>query len=231
MTRPDFAVTDVHALRNRDLRFLIENFPEPGRSYTEIAELFDRIPTTVESMLDSEFVLRSILDSRELLLDVSPFLFFNVLLRRVLGSGRAPLDRRVIHYLANLLSLFVRADRLHRIAPHERERYSYLVDMIAAAADADARRRFLLYSHIGNYSLYLTGLFPQWIEHRHRYRRRPVDMDYYVEFGRAYFERASGHPLAREYRLDEVFLRLALLFDHYQRALNELSRRYLQQAA
>lgn len=230
MSRPDFAVTDVHALQQRDLRFLIDHFPAPGRSYEEIAGLFTRIPTTVESMLDSEFVLRGILESRSLLIDVSPFLLFNVLLRQVLGSGRAPLDRRVIHYLANLLSLFVHADRAHRIAPHEHETCSYLVEMIDKATTADARRRFLIYSHIGNYSLYLSGLFPQWIEHRHRYKRRPVDTGYYIDFGRAYFERAATHPLARKYGLDEVFLRLALLFDHYQRALNDLASRYLHAA-
>ncbi|HQU15869.1 MAG: hypothetical protein B7Z66_06335 [Chromatiales bacterium 21-64-14] len=227
MTHPDFAVTDVHTLQHRDLRFLLEHFPEPGHSYEEIAVLIGEFPTTLESMLDSEFVSREILESRELLLDISPFLLFNVLLRQVLGRQRSPVDRRVIHYIANLLSLFVNNDRVHRIQAHDPRHHEYLVGMIDEAARAEPRRQFLIYAHIGNYALYLTGVFPRWIEHRHRFKRRPVDTAYYLDFGRVYFERAASHPLAREYRLGEVFLRLALLFDQYREALNRMAQQYL----
>ncbi len=225
--RPDFAQVGLQPLAHPDLRFLMENFPEPGRSYEDIAQVIDRIPTTLESMLDSEFVFQKILEERTILLDVSPFLFFNVLLRRSVGAPRSRLDRKVINYIANLLALFVKTDRLYRVQRRDTETYEYIVDMIAEAARADLRRQFLVYSHIGNYTLWLTGLFPAWIEHRHRFKRRPVDESFYTNSGRAYFERASSHPLAREYELEEVFFRLAMMFDHYKKALNRLARDYL----
>jgi len=227
MPRPDFAHTDLRRLEDRDLRFVVENFPVPGRSYEEISQLIDSLPTTVESMLSSEYLYRTVCDQNRLLIDVSPFLLFSVLLRRCLADHRTRDDQRIINYMANLLSLFVHTDRLYRVQPGDAETREYIVDLIQEAQQANERRQFHIYSHIGNYSLFLTGLFPRWIEYRHRYGRRPVDVQYYVDFGRAYFQRASEHPMAKELGLDEVFLRLALLFDSYKAALNRMTREYL----
>ena len=225
--QPDFARTDVSPLTDRDLRFLIENFPAPGGNYEEIARLIHELPTTVESMLDSDYVLDRILARRELLLDISPFLLFNVLLRRSLDGHRNKAERSIINYLANLLSLFVSTERMQRVASGDEHTHGYLVSMIEEAEGADPRRKFLIYAHIGNFALFLTGMFPQWIEHRHRFGRRSVDMKFYSDFGRAYFDMAAGHPLAEEYRLDSVFFRLSYMFDDYQQAMNRMARDYL----
>ncbi|MFQ5938336.1 MAG: hypothetical protein ACE5LB_18190 [Acidiferrobacterales bacterium] len=227
MKIPDFAHTNLQPLADRDLKFLMENFPEPGRSYEEISQIIDRLPTTLDSMLDSEFVFQKIWEQRAVLLDISPFLFFNVLLRRSVDNPRTANDRKVINYIANLLSLFVKAERLYRIHRGDSQTYEYLVDMIEEAARADTHRQFLVYSHIGNYTLWLTGLFPEWLEYRRRYKRRPVDVSFFTNSGRAYFERAASHPLAQEYGLNDVFLRLAMMFDHYKSGLNHMAREYL----
>ncbi len=133
----------------------------------------------------------------------------------------------MINYIANLLSIFVRTDRLHRIRRHNEQTYPYLTDMIQEAVNADARRQFLIYSHIGNYSLYITGFFPQWVEYRRRYKNRPVSTQFYIDFGREYYERASAHAMAREFELDEVFFRLSIMFEVYKGALNHLAKQYL----
>ncbi len=226
-TRPDFARTDLSALDREDLTFLLERFPRSGESYAEIADVLEQLPSTLESMLDSDFVLRAVLGRRGELLRVSPFLLFNVLLRRTLADHRSRAERRVVNYIANLLALFVRSDRLYRAVPGDAEPRRYIVELIEDAAEADSRKRFLIHAHVGNYALFLSGLFPRWIEHRHRYRRRAVDRGFYVDFGRAYYQEASRHPLAREYRLEDVFFRLAVLFEQYVGALNRMSRQYL----
>jgi hypothetical protein len=222
VSRPDFARTDVGALDTGDLRFLLEHFPAPGEDYKAIAAHLQALPNTLESMLDSDYVFRQIVDRRELLLDVSPFLLFNVLLRRSVGKSRTVPERKAVNYIANVLALFVRADRLWRVQAHDIETKEYIVDMLAEAAEADGSRRFCIYTHIGNFTLFLTGVFPGWIEHRHRYKRRPVDRSYYAQNGRSSYHQAALHHLAREYGLDDVFMRLALDFDGYARALNHM---------
>lgn len=228
MRSPDFAYTDLERLESRDFQFIVEHFPVPGRSYEEIARLVHTLPTTLESLLNSEYLFRMVCEETRLLLNISPFLLFSVLLRRNLRDHRAKPDRKIINYLANLLSLFIRTDRLFRVEPHDRKEHQYLVDLISEGETADSRRQFLIHSHIGNYSLFISGLFPAWIEYRYRYKRRPINAQYYVDMGRTYFQRAATHPMARELGLDDVFLRLALLFEAYQKTLNEISQSYLK---
>lgn len=227
MPAPDFARTELNGLTDGDVQFLIEHFPKPGRSYEEIASLIHDLPATLESRLNSQSLFDRIRDPSERILQISPFLFFSVLLRRSLTDCRILGDRRVINYLSNLLSIFVQTNRLYRIHQHDKQAVNYLTDMIAEAQNADSRRQFLIYSHIGNYSLYVTGLFPGSIEYRQRYKRRPVGSQFYIDFGREYYEQASGHTIAREYELDEVFFRLSIMFEVYKDALNHLAKQYL----
>jgi hypothetical protein len=214
-------------LTDKDLRFLVEGFPGPVASYEEIARIFASLPTTLESMLGAEHVYRKIFENRRELLEISPFLLFNVLLRRCFGAARTQTDRRVLNYLANLLALFVRTDRMLRPDAADPRSYEYLVDLVAEAARADDRRRFLLHAHLGNYALYLTGIFGDALEYRHRYRRRPLDAAYYADMGRLGYRDAASSRLAKDYQLDDVFLRLALHFDHYRERLNLLAHEYL----
>ncbi len=230
MGRPDFARTDLSALSSEELRFLVEHFPSPGRTYAEIAAVVGQLPTTLESMLESDHVLQRTLDRRGLLLDVSPFLLFNVLLRRTLPGRRSALERKVINYIANLLSLFVKTDRLYRVRPSDVVTQEHIVDMIQRTREADPSECFAIYAHIGNFALFLTGMFPDWIEHRFRVKRRPVDRKYYEDQGAAYYHQAGLHPLAAGFELRDVFLRLALGFSQYGQALNQMRRRFLESA-
>jgi hypothetical protein len=224
---PDFVARGLDRLTDEDLRFLVEHFPQPAASYEEMARIFASLPTTLESTLDAEYVYRRILENRRELLQISPFLLFNVLLRRSIGGARTPIDRAVVNYLANLLSLFVRTERLYRAEAGDRQSYEYFVDLAAEAARADEHRRFLLHAHIGNYALYLTGIFRDALEYRRRYKRRPVDPGYYADMGRTGYRDAASNRLAKLYKLNDVFLRLALRFDHYRERLSVLAREHL----
>lgn len=224
MNRPDFACDDLSRLPSGDLRFLLEQMPRAGHGYREIAGAVEQMPDTLESMLTSDYVFQLIRDRQRTILELSPFLVFGVLLRRSLGAPRSRIERRVVNYLANLLTLFVRTDRVFRVAPDATQWRAYVVDLIRDLTESDPRKEFLTCAHIGNYSLWLTGLQSGWLEHRHRYHRRAVNQETYADYGRAYYDRASRHRMARELRLDDVFLRLATHFDHYRRGLQHMQR-------
>jgi hypothetical protein len=225
--RPDIATRGLERLTDKDLRFLVEHFPGPASSYEDMARLFASLPTTLESMLEAEYVQGKIFENRQALLEISPFLLFNVLLRACIGGARSATDRAVVNYLANLLTLFVHTDRVYRPEAGDEGSYEYLVDLAAEAGRADERRRFLLHAHIGNYALYLTGIFRDALEYRARYKRRPLDTRYYSDMGRVGYRDAASNRHAKAYKLDDIFLRLALHFDHYRERLNVLARQYL----
>jgi len=228
MRKPDFARTELTPLDDVDLRFLIDSFPQPAESYEEIARVLDELPNTLESALTSESIVQRVIFDRDKLLRISPFLLFNVLLRQVLDDHRRPAERRVVNYLANLMALFVTQHRLYRIDSADAEAYGYLVDMIQQAVDADRQRRFLVHAHVGNFSLFMTGMFGAYLEERFKHGRRTVGSDYYADLGSASFSQASALPPAQEFHLTEVFVRLALTFDTYRRALGNIAVDYLK---
>lgn len=223
MDHPDFATGFNAQLTERDLLFLFEHFPQPGVDAIEAVRRVHERPSTLESLLESDYVYQAMLDREIAWLDVSPRLFFNVLLRHALKRHRTPEERRAIHYVANLLALFVDADRVVRVEPGGERTYQYIVDLVAEAATASPERQFLVHCHIGNYALFLSGLHARAIEHRHRYRRRPVSLDYYRQTGRSFYATAAQNWRAQRYGLRDVFQQLAHRFDYYRGGLHRIA--------
>lgn len=226
MHQPDFARTSPRFLPAEDLAFILARFPHGSGDTEAMVATLQHSDSTLETMLDSRFVADAVLGN-DLLLDVSPALLFQVLLRQTLGERRSFIERQVINYLANLLSLFVHSDRVERPVAGQEISSPYLVDLIEAATHATPPRRFEIEVHIGNYALFLLGIYGRWIEHRHRYHKRLVGIDFYRSFGRSYYHQAAAHPLAYRLGLHNVLTRLSEAFDDYVEALNDLSRRHL----
>ncbi len=223
MQAPDFAQISTGSLTRQDLLFLFEHFPVPGIDAVEAAQRVIERPSTLDSMLEADYVFEAIRDRHTLWLEVSPQLFFNIMLRHCLPGQRQPGERQAIHYLANLLGLFTRADRLYRVTQTDEDAYQYLVDLVTVAASASSERGFLVHSHIGNYALYTAGIRAEWVEHRHRYKRRPVTVEYYCKMGCSYYLRASRHRLAGEFGLQRVFGELATRFSYYRDGLARMA--------
>ena len=227
MHQPDFAQTSPRFLPNEDLAFILARFPGRTSDSETMATTLRDADSTLETMLDSGFVAEAVLENDDLLLDISPALLFQVLLRQTLNDRRSPIERQVVNYLANLLNLFVHSDRVERPIASQEISSAYLVELIETATRVTSPQRFEIEVHIGNYALFLAGIYGRWIEHRHRYHKRLVGTDFYRSFGRSYYHQAAAHPLAHRLGLHGVLTRLSEGFDHYVDALNELSRRYL----
>lgn len=226
MQTPDFAQLGHPPLPARDLNFLFEHFPgkiDVARAITEVGQFFN----TLDSMLDADYVYEALRDAETFDLPVSPQLWFEVMLRHELPGRRTRQEQQALHYVAHLLALFSRAERLRRVQDGEDSSYDYLVDLVAEEQAADASRRFVVQAHIANYSLFLGGVCAEWIEHRHRYKRRPVTVGYYRDMGASRFHMASRHPLADEFGLTTTYRELAQRFDYYRGGLEKMAAEHL----
>ena len=148
-------------------------------------------------------------------------LFTYVLIRQALRRAGEE-DRGVADYVSAIVLNFGIRDRAHRIAITDDERYDAIVELCEDLDDPDARRSFLVRTHLGNYALWLSGLFPDYIEHR-RWRRGGPDLDYYEEMGRRGFQLAAGHRLADDHGLTTLFTTAADRFGLLRTALNDVS--------
>ena len=131
-------------------------------------------------------------------------------------------DRTLADYLAALLLHFGVKDAAWRVSPADDQVYTTLADLAADLDDPDARRSFLVRTHLGNYALWLSGLFPDMIEHR-RWRRGGPDLDYYEDMGRRGFQLAADHRLAGDHNMTTLYATAAERFGLLRAALNDVS--------
>lgn len=131
-------------------------------------------------------------------------------------------DRLLADYVASVLMHFGFRDQPLRVADADDQVYTTLVDLASDLNDPDARRSFLVRTHLGNYALWLSGLFPDYIEHR-RWRKGGPDLDYYEEMGRRGFQLAADHRLAENAGLATLYATAAERFGLLRAALNDVS--------
>jgi hypothetical protein len=148
-------------------------------------------------------------------------LFAYVMVRQALRQAGES-DRSLADYVSAIVIHFAIRDRANRIGPSDDEVYDALAQLFGDVDDPDARRSFLVRTHLGNYALWLSGIFPDYIEQRH-WRRGGPDMDYYEEMGRRGFQLAAEHRLAGEHGLGALYAMAATRFGLLRTALNSVS--------
>jgi hypothetical protein len=156
--------------------------------------------------------------------------FFDRLVRRSLDDLRLG-GEPVADYLAALLARFARTDQLHPLRSAAGEPIETVVEMLLEVERAwdladprsDPFRERAIRQHIGDYTLFMTGIFREYVEHR-------ASTGLYVREGkRAYqvvadFQRSALRPDAR------LFAGLAARFEGYASALAYMKRVYLRPA-
>ncbi|MEJ7812779.1 MAG: hypothetical protein WKG32_20360 [Gemmatimonadaceae bacterium] len=174
----------------------------------------------VDALLDDPRLLAALIEA-PLGAHASLPLFCYVVVRNALRRAGEQ-DRVLADYTAAILLHFGLRGRSRRIASSDDEEYATLAAMMDAVDGPDARRNFLVRAHLGNYALWLSGVFPDSIEHR-RWRRGGPDLDYYEDLGRRGFQLAAEHRLAHEHGLDALYHAAAARFAVMRLALNGVS--------
>lgn len=177
----------------------------------------------LDSLLDDPRILPALLGEGEV--NLSPAQIFYVLIRQALLEAGVE-DRGTADYVASLVVRFGEGRRAYRIEDGGDDEFRYLVDMVARLATADGREAFLLRTHLGNYSLWLAGLFPDFIEARTRRRGAP-SLRYYEEMGSGGYHMAAGSREARRLGVESTLGAVAREFAGVRRALNQVADRYL----
>jgi len=190
-------------------------------SDTELSELESRLANEgFDALLDDPRLPLSLLRSPAAAHASLP-LFAYVMVRhalRRLGEG----DRALADYVAALVVHFGVRDRSSRVGESDDQVYAALADLLGDVNDPDARRSFLVRAHLGNYALWVSGIFPDHVEHR-RWNRGGPQLEYYEEMGRRGFQLAAEHRLAEEHGLAQLYAAAADRFALLRLALNSLS--------
>jgi hypothetical protein len=205
-----------------DFDFIVRTLSRSPNDHVSIVDLLSDAETR-DDVLDHPRLVDAIL-SNPAQLRISSQFYFYVLARHVLqyaGIG----DRKLCDYVGSLLETFSRASQLHRPDQIENQAHEYISDMLIALQRMTREQAFLLRAHIGNYSLFISGIFHESAQRRHE--RGGPNLRFYEEIGRTNYQMVASHETARRCELSDVFENLAEQFRGVRLALNDLSDRLL----
>jgi hypothetical protein len=177
----------------------------------------------LDGILDDPRTLNAVMARRELSTARLELVFYLLVRHALLEDGLT--DRVIADYIATLVLAFGRAGRAFRIEDDEQE-FHHLVDIVAATTDSSGKRAFLLRAHLGEYALWLSGLFPDHITARVRRRGAP-GLDYYEQLGAQGYRLAARYSDAEQHGLDRVYRDCAESFPALRIALNRVADRHL----
>lgn len=206
-----------------DIDFIVEVLRPKVSSPNSLIQLLTDEETR-DQILDDESLFRAVLEHRGCL-KVSSHFYFYILVRQVLRKSGIE-DRSVADYVAEVLAEFSRLERMQCAPSGTEGPLNYFFEMVNALQNADDTTGFYIRTHIGNQSLFLSGIFPDRIRYRAERRGAP-DLRFYEELGRMNYRVARDHRLAKQYDLDGIFDVLSERFHDTRRALNDLGERLI----
>lgn len=173
--------------------------------------------------------LNAVLDRRELVAALlgaslpgpSPSLLFYVLVRHSLLDVGVH-DPAVADYFASLLREFGIRRRAFQVDDVDDQEHRYLVDILADLSSSTGARQFKVSVHLGNYAVWLAGVFPERVAAQ-QIRRGGPDLSYYEALGGRGFAEASEHQLAELTGLEDVLRTASERVHEVRIALNRVS--------
>lgn len=201
-----------------DFDFVVATLARDEKDSVSLVELLTDAETR-DDILDHPRLLRSVLE-HDATLRISPQLYFYILTRHVLKETGIE-SRPLSDYVASLLENFSDRARMRSPADGSTEPIQYVSDMLVALRRASPTQAFLIRAHIGNYSLFISGIFRESVENRAQ--RGAPDLSFYEDMGRSSFRAAADHQVARSVALHDVYDQLSDSFRDVRCALNRLS--------
>ena len=205
-----------------DFDFIVRTLAASRQDSAPLAELLTDAETR-DTILDNDTLFQAVLADGAPL-RISPQCYFYILLRHVLKQ-RGIANRETCDYLASLLEAFSRTERMRAPGGAGEGPQQYLSDLLLALRNASPSQTFLLRAHIGNYTLFISGVFQDRVESRSR--RGGPDIEFFESVGAANYQSAAGHPFARHHSLSPVLEELGERFHEIRLALNDTAERHL----
>lgn len=104
---------------------------------------------------------------------------------KMLGIG----DPQLIDYLSEMLSRFVHMDSIYRLRNTQGQRLEEVVDMVfeAEAMPPEGRTRREVHRHIGDFTLFWTGVYPEALKRLRSSFTKDQFVDYCEQGKRSYY--------------------------------------------
>jgi hypothetical protein len=141
----------------------------------------------------------------------------------ILGIG----DPNLVDYLSTLLSRLIHMDAIYRLSSVQSRRLEEVADMMleAESLPPEGRTRREVYRHIGDFTLFWTGVYPEALNRLRSVLRKDQFIDYCQQGKRSYY---IASTFEQEPYQDEapVLRRLSDQFELCAYGLNQVRREW-----
>jgi hypothetical protein len=96
-------------------------------------------------------------------------------------------DPVLVDYLSNLLMRFIRVDAIFRMRDILGRRLEEVADMLMEAEQCEDRPRSEFHRHIGDFTLFWTGVYPEALKRLRGFDRKDAMIDYQAQGKRSYY--------------------------------------------
>ena len=134
-------------------------------------------------------------------------------------------DPQLVDYLADMLTRFIHSDAVYAIRSLTGRRLDEVVDMVAEAQLRVGSARREVHRHIGDFTLFWTGVYPEALLRMRSSDRKDYMVDYCEQGKRAYYL-ASTIPASDNPPGNEVLERLSHEFEVCVQGLAEVRREW-----
>jgi len=151
--------------------------------------------------------------------------FFSGLTEAAFCSRLGVADPPLIDYIAEMLVRFVRQEEVFAVRSPSGRRLMQVTDMLAEAEARQGEARRKVHRHIGDFTLFWTGLYPEMIDRLRHAGAKDSLIDYCAQGKRAYYI-ASTIPVEEETAPADVLKRLSCEFELCAYGLSEVRRQW-----
>ncbi len=151
--------------------------------------------------------------------------FFCGLSEYVFHSQLGVVDTQLVDYVSDLLVRFTRLDNLHRVRQLDGRRATEVVSMVVEAEQRVGEARREVHRHIGDYTLFWTGVYPEAL----REMKSTDKCDHFISYcaqGKRAYKIASDIAAEGRHVSSDLLSRLSANFEMCAYGLREVRREW-----
>lgn len=148
--------------------------------------------------------------------------FFTGLAEHTFHTRLGVVDPPVVDYISNLLIRFVRQDAMFTVRDRKGRPLNQVTDMMLEAQHRVGVARRDVHRHIGDFTLFWSGLYPESLEHRQAPQKPDHLIDYRHQGKRAYLIASQIEADERDRLPSELLHRLSNCFELCMYGLREI---------
>jgi hypothetical protein len=152
--------------------------------------------------------------------------FFSGVCEYVFEGRLGVADPPLVDYLSNLMMRFARLDAVHQVRNLSGRPVVQVADMLAEAESRVGLARRDVHRHIGDVTLFWTGIYPESLPKLRAVEKKDYFVDYCAQGKRAYYIASTIETDREEDTPNEILERLSHQFELCAYGLGEVRREW-----